>query len=68
LNASILLLSFGRIKSKQLKQRLHFVLRDMMAKADAQKPAFLDIRTSLEEIFRQIPGCTEDLDNFMTIE
>ncbi|CAG8440904.1 1062_t:CDS:10 [Ambispora gerdemannii] len=56
------------LKASKLKPRLHFVLRDMMDKADAQKPAFLDIRTSLEEMFRQIPGCTEDLDNIMTIE
>ncbi|CAG8433513.1 6724_t:CDS:2 [Ambispora gerdemannii] len=56
------------LKASRIKPRLHFVLRDMMDKADAQKPAFLDIRTSLEEMFQQIPGCTEDLDDFMTVE
>ncbi|CAG8616581.1 5356_t:CDS:2 [Ambispora leptoticha] len=56
------------LKASRLKPRLHFVLRDMMDKAEVQKPAFLDIRTSLEEMFRQIPGCTEDLDDFMTVE
>ncbi|CAG8528217.1 999_t:CDS:2, partial [Ambispora gerdemannii] len=56
------------LKASRLKPRLHFVLRDMMDKADAQKPAFLDIRTSLEGMFRQIPGCTGDLDDFMTVE
>src|SRR3954471_12980443 len=54
------------LKESTSQQRLHFVLRDIMDTADAQKPAFNDIRASVEEMFREIPGCTQDLDDFMT--
>ncbi|KAG9295681.1 hypothetical protein G9A89_002999 [Geosiphon pyriformis] len=55
------------LSKRKSKPRLHFVLRDMMDSNKAQKPAFDDIRESLEEMFRELPGCTQDLSDFMTI-
>ncbi|CAG8512884.1 5208_t:CDS:10 [Ambispora gerdemannii] len=59
----------GSTAQKYITRRTSFdkkitLLALMVRKSSSLIP---NIRTSLEEMFRQIPGCTEDLD-FMTIE
>ncbi|CAG8681203.1 26708_t:CDS:2 [Dentiscutata erythropus] len=50
------------------KPRISFVLRDMKDAKEAQRPAFLDIRQNLKKMFKEIPGCYYDMDDFMIVE
>ncbi|CAG8449872.1 3791_t:CDS:10 [Funneliformis caledonium] len=56
------------LRHRQSKPRLHFVLRDMVDTIEAQKPAFKDIVDGLRKMFKQIPGCLDSLEDFMSVE
>ncbi|CAG8825169.1 42045_t:CDS:2, partial [Gigaspora margarita] len=50
------------------KPRISFVLCDMKDAKEAQHPAFLDIRENLKKMFDEIPGCSNNMDDFMIVE
>ncbi|EXX75153.1 hypothetical protein RirG_044250 [Rhizophagus irregularis DAOM 197198w] len=56
------------LRHRQSKPRLHFVLRDMVDTIEAQEPAFKDIVDGLKKMFKQIPGCVDTLEDFMSVE
>ncbi|EXX56298.1 Sey1p [Rhizophagus irregularis DAOM 197198w] len=56
------------LRHRQSKPRLHFVLRDMVDTIEAQEPAFKDIVDGLKKMFKQIPGCVDSLEDFMSVE
>ncbi|GBB87731.1 hypothetical protein RclHR1_14200001 [Rhizophagus clarus] len=56
------------LRHRQSKPRLHFVLRDMVDTIEAQEPAFRDIVEGLKKMFKQIPGCVDSLEDFMSVE
>jgi hypothetical protein len=55
------------LRNRKSKPSLHFVLRDMNDNNKDFQP-FQDIVNSLKEMFQQIPGSTESLEDFMTIQ
>ena len=54
------------LRNRKSKPRLHFVLRDMNDNNKDFQP-FQDIVNSLKDMFQQIPGSTESLEDYMTI-
>ena len=56
------------LRHRQSKPSLHFVLRDMVNTIEGQEPAFKDIVNGLRQMFEQIPGCVDSLEDFMSVE